>query len=73
VGAHTCRDPALCQRDLEQYRDRNRHLFPIPPRDLTPGEERLAAEVALAVMRFEMVPRRARELAIEALTAMAGR
>jgi hypothetical protein len=47
------RDPYLLERDLERYRKRYSHVFPILENtpDLHRGETRLAAEVAMHIIK----------------------
>lgn len=70
---HHRRDPALVERDLKRYRDRNPALFPDFERapDLSRGDQRLAAEVVLAELAGTDVPSFVHERAVTILATIA--
>jgi hypothetical protein len=68
------RDPALLERDLQRYRERNPQRFPgfvRQPPELTRGEIRFATEVLLAVMTGAVLPTPILSRAIEIASEMA--
>lgn len=73
MGLHHRRDFALVERDLARHRARYPHLFPRLEQtpDVNRGQQRFAAEVALAELAGRAVPSFAHERAVEALTIIA--
>lgn len=67
--AWQCRPFVDCQRDLQRIRDA--WLLDDPEEDVSRGEQRLAAEVALNVIHARDVPNYAHERAYQILKVMA--